>query len=171
MLKSFCTNSPFHYALFPNNLESEGFRKFGVQTMSSQQSKYQYPARHQRYSFPLSQQNHHSWCQPRQQWSQGIRSPRYEGIPYVYFNQRKGCPRLLYIKMLKFQTIFLRWFLAQESFMKLKLRCWEHIFDAISNEKHLIYITGWSVFTEITLTRDPKGPKPGGELKLTWGAA
>jgi len=45
-------------------------------------------------------------------------------------------------------------------------RCWEHIFDAISNEKHLIYITGWYVFTEITLTRDPKGPKPGGELKL-----
>ncbi|KAG6740341.1 hypothetical protein POTOM_055787 [Populus tomentosa] len=52
----------------------------------------------------------------------------------------------------------------QESFMKLKDA--EHIFDAISNEKHLIYITGWSVFTEITLTRDPKGPKPGGELKL-----
>ncbi|KAG6739288.1 hypothetical protein POTOM_056879 [Populus tomentosa] len=24
-------------------------------------------------------------------------------------------------------------------------RCWEHIFDAISNEKHLIYITGCSV--------------------------
>ncbi|KAL9338795.1 hypothetical protein Peur_067810 [Populus x canadensis] len=51
-------------------------------------------------------------------------------------------------------------------------KCWEHIFDAISNEKHLIYITGWSVFTEITLTRDPKGPKPGEEgvavLMLVW---
>ncbi|KAF8090021.1 hypothetical protein N665_0490s0017 [Sinapis alba] len=45
-------------------------------------------------------------------------------------------------------------------------RCWEDIFDAISNAKHLIYITGWSVYTEITLVRDSRRPKPGGDMTL-----
>ncbi|KAE8687668.1 Phospholipase D alpha 1 [Hibiscus syriacus] len=43
---------------------------------------------------------------------------------------------------------------------------WEDIFDAICNAKHLIYITGWSVYTEITLVRDPRRPKPGGDRTL-----
>ncbi|CAK9170406.1 unnamed protein product [Ilex paraguariensis] len=45
-------------------------------------------------------------------------------------------------------------------------RCWEDIFDAISNAKHLIYITGWSIYTKISLVRDPTMPKPGGEIIL-----
>ncbi|GJN05675.1 hypothetical protein PR202_ga23326 [Eleusine coracana subsp. coracana] len=45
-------------------------------------------------------------------------------------------------------------------------RCWEDIFDAISNAKHLIYITGWSVYTEIALVRDTNRPKPGGDVTL-----
>ncbi|XP_074583085.1 phospholipase D alpha 1-like [Curcuma longa] len=45
-------------------------------------------------------------------------------------------------------------------------RCWEDIFDAISNAQHLIYIAGWSVYTEITLLRDLKRPRPGGDVTL-----
>lgn len=40
------------------------------------------------------------------------------------------------------------------------------MFDAISNAKHLIYITGWSVYTKITLIRDPNRQKPGGNVTL-----
>jgi phospholipase D1/2 len=42
-------------------------------------------------------------------------------------------------------------------------RCWEDIFEAINNAKHLIYITGWSVYTEITLCRDRQRKVPGYE--------
>lgn len=61
------------------------------------------------------------------------------------------------------------------SFLKIPLasgkdyepaRCWENIFDAISNAQHLIYITSWSVFTKITLIRDPRRSKPGGDVTL-----
>nr|TKS17451.1 phospholipase D alpha 1-like [Populus alba] len=39
-------------------------------------------------------------------------------------------------------------------------------FDSITNAKHLIYITGWSVYTEISLVRDSRRPKPGGDITL-----
>ncbi|XP_052488744.1 phospholipase D alpha 1-like [Gossypium raimondii] len=45
-------------------------------------------------------------------------------------------------------------------------RCWEDIFDAIMNAKHLVYIAGCSVYTEIKLVRDSKRSKPGGDTKL-----
>ncbi|QHO04691.1 hypothetical protein HN51_060669 [Arachis hypogaea] len=45
-------------------------------------------------------------------------------------------------------------------------RCWEDIFDAINKAEHFIYIAGWSFYTDITLRRDPKRPKDGGEPKL-----
>ena len=41
--------------------------------------------------------------------------------------------------------------------------CWEDIFEAITNAKHFIYITGWSVYTEITLCRDRQRKVPGDE--------
>ncbi|KAM1777048.1 hypothetical protein ACFX11_043760 [Malus domestica] len=37
---------------------------------------------------------------------------------------------------------------------KYEDRCWEDIFDAITNVRQFIYITSWSVYTEITLIRD-----------------
>eukprot|EP00898_Chlorokybus_atmophyticus_P004152 jgi/Chlat1/4738/Chrsp300S00815 len=33
--------------------------------------------------------------------------------------------------------------------------CWEDIYDTIEGARHLIYIAGWSVYTEIYLVRDP----------------
>lgn len=40
-------------------------------------------------------------------------------------------------------------------------RAWEDIFESIYNARHLIYITGWSVYTEIKLCRDPNREVPG----------
>jgi hypothetical protein len=46
-------------------------------------------------------------------------------------------------------------------------RCWEDICKAIVDAKYLIYIAGWSVFTDITLVRDPDRPAiPHGDMKL-----
>ncbi|KAG5115200.1 hypothetical protein JHK84_041313 [Glycine max] len=42
-------------------------------------------------------------------------------------------------------------------------RCWEDVFYAINNARHLIYILGWFVHTEITLVRNSTRPKPGGD--------
>ncbi|XVE71177.1 hypothetical protein DITRI_Ditri10aG0129900 [Diplodiscus trichospermus] len=97
-------------------------------------------------------------------WSQGIRSPAFGGVPYTFFRQREGCRVTLY------QDAHVQ---DDTSYLSLPRdepyqphRCWEDIFDAINNAKHLIYITGWSVYTEITLIRDPGRPKPGGNLTL-----
>lgn len=35
---------------------------------------------------------------------------------------------------------------------------WCDIYEAICNAKHMIYITGWSVYDKITLVRDPAKP-------------
>lgn len=105
--------------------------------------------------FDVSQDSH---------WSQGIKSPKYEGVPYVFFNQRQGCRVTLY------QDAHVPDSFSPKIALGGKLyeahRCWEDIFDAISDAKQLIYITGWSVYTEITLIRDPNRRRPGGELKL-----
>lgn len=97
-------------------------------------------------------------------WSQGIKSPQYEGVPYVFFNQRQGCRVTLYQDAHVPDSFSPKISLAGKLYEAH--RCWEDIFDAISDAKHLIYITGWSVYTEITLIRDPNRRKPGGELKL-----
>ncbi|KDP33596.1 hypothetical protein JCGZ_07167 [Jatropha curcas] len=97
-------------------------------------------------------------------WSQGIKNPRYDGVPYTFFNQRHGCRVTLYQDAHVPNNFIPRILLGGKSYEAH--RCWEEIFDAISNAKHLIYITGWSVNTEITLVRDPYRPKPGGEVKL-----
>ena len=35
---------------------------------------------------------------------------------------------------------------------------WCDLYDAICDAKHLIYITGWSIYDRITLVRDPAKP-------------
>ncbi|KAH7574130.1 hypothetical protein JRO89_XS03G0255700 [Xanthoceras sorbifolium] len=98
-------------------------------------------------------------------WSQGIKSPQFDGVPYAFFNQRQGCKVTLYQDAHvpdNFKPIIP---LTGEKSYEFH-RCWEDIFDAIVNAKHFIYITGWSVYTEITLIRDPGRPKPGGDTTL-----
>jgi phospholipase D1/2 len=98
-------------------------------------------------------------------WARGIKSLRYPGVPYTYYAQRTGC------RVSLFQDAH-----VPDGFIpKIPLsggqyyephRCWEDVFDAITNAKHLIYITGWSVYTEIALIRDSRRPKPGGDITL-----
>ncbi|CAI8601303.1 unnamed protein product [Vicia faba] len=98
-------------------------------------------------------------------WARGIHSTKFPGVPYTFFSQRQGCKVSLY------QDAH-----VPDNFVpKISLsggkkyephRCWEDIFDAITNAKHLIYITGWSVYTEISLVRDSRRPKAGGDVTL-----
>ncbi|CAI0416683.1 unnamed protein product [Linum tenue] len=99
-------------------------------------------------------------------WSQGIKNPKYEGIPYAFFNQRHGCQVTLYQDAHVHDNFIPNVHLGPDRKLLQANRCWEDIFEAISNARHLIYITGWSVYTEITLVRDPNRPKPGGDMKL-----
>lgn len=98
-------------------------------------------------------------------WSKGIKSPDFEGVPDVFFNQRHGCKVTLYQDAHVLDEFRPMIQLNEGKFYRPR-RCWEDIFDVISNAKYLIYITGWSVYTEIKLVRDPKRPKPKGELTL-----
>ncbi|KAK4600800.1 hypothetical protein RGQ29_010418 [Quercus rubra] len=88
-------------------------------------------------------------------WSQGIRTQQFEGVPYTFFKQRKGCRVSLY-QDAHVPEIFYPWIKLSNGKYYEPQRCWMDIFDAISNAKHLIYIAGWSVYAEITLIRDPR---------------
>ncbi|KAM0006511.1 Phospholipase D alpha 1 [Helianthus debilis subsp. tardiflorus] len=98
-------------------------------------------------------------------WARGIKSSKYPGVPYTFFTQRHGCRVSLY------QDAH-----VPDNFIpKIPLsggknyephRCWEDVFDAITNAKHFIYITGWSVYTEISLIRDSRRQKSGGDVTL-----
>ncbi|KAL8503734.1 hypothetical protein ACS0TY_022451 [Phlomoides rotata] len=97
-------------------------------------------------------------------WSQGVKDPGFGGVPYTFFRQRQGCRVSLYPDAHIAEDSITE-FLRSEGYYQPQ-RCWEDMFDAINNAKHLIYITGWSVYTMITLIRDPSRPKPGGEVNL-----
>uniref|UniRef100_A0A7N1A809 C2 domain-containing protein n=1 Tax=Kalanchoe fedtschenkoi TaxID=63787 RepID=A0A7N1A809_KALFE len=73
-------------------------------------------------------------------WAQGVCSDKYPGVPFTFFSQRKGCKVSLY------QDAH-----ATDNFIPKKKknplaggqyyqphRCWEDVFDAITNAKHLI---------------------------------
>ncbi|KAJ7958772.1 Phospholipase D [Quillaja saponaria] len=98
-------------------------------------------------------------------WSQGIKSPEYPGVPRTFFNQRQGCKVTLY-QDAHVRDDYVPWIPLSEGKYDEHHRCWEDIFDAINDARHLIYITGWSVNTQITLIRDPNRQKPGGQMTL-----
>ncbi|KAJ4958010.1 hypothetical protein NE237_025121 [Protea cynaroides] len=98
-------------------------------------------------------------------WARGVSTAKFPGVPYTFFSQRQGCRVSLYQDA----------HIPDNFIPKISLsggktyephRCWEDIFDAITNAKHLIYITGWSVYAEISLIRDSKRPKSGGDITL-----
>ncbi|KAL1212636.1 Phospholipase D alpha 3 [Cardamine amara subsp. amara] len=98
-------------------------------------------------------------------WNKGVALTSFNGVPNTFFNQREGCKVTLYQDahvLSDFDDIPQA---GGQTFYKHQ-RCWEDIFDAIWDAKHLIYIAGWSVSTNITLIRDPNRPRPGGDLKL-----
>ncbi|KAM0028662.1 putative phospholipase D [Helianthus debilis subsp. tardiflorus] len=100
------------------------------------------------------------------QWSKGVQSVKFPGVPFTFFPQRNGCKVTLYQDAHLPDHFTPKIPLTNGKFYEAH-RCWEDIFDAISNAKHLIYITGWSVYTEITLIRDLRRPKTGGDMTLS----
>lgn len=98
-------------------------------------------------------------------WSRGIISPKYPGVPYTFFPQRNGCRVSLYQDAHVPNNFIPKIPLSGEKYYEPR-RCWEDVFDAISNAKHLIYVAGWSVYTEISLIRDSRRQKPGGDITL-----
>ncbi|KAG8075361.1 hypothetical protein GUJ93_ZPchr0006g42088 [Zizania palustris] len=98
-------------------------------------------------------------------WGGGVGDVEYPGVPGTYFDQHPGCRVTLYqdahVPDAFAPTIPLA---GGENYQPG--RCWEDVFDAISNAQHLIYITGWSVYTDITLIRDGARQRPGGDATL-----
>ncbi|KAD6794634.1 hypothetical protein E3N88_05530 [Mikania micrantha] len=98
-------------------------------------------------------------------WARGIKSSKYPGVPYTFFSQRQGCRVSLYQDAHVPDNFIPKIPLAGGKYYEPH-RCWEDVFDAITNAKHFIYITGWSVYTEITLIRDSRREKSGGDITL-----
>lgn len=89
-------------------------------------------------------------------------TPEFEGVPYTFFKQSKGCRVTLYHDA----HVPASFNPALGSQVYRQHRYWEDLFDCISKAKHLVYITGWSVYTGIRLIRDPaQYRKSGGELQ------
>ena len=91
-------------------------------------------------------------------WSLGIKTPTFEGVPYTFFKQRRGCKVSLYQDAHVPSDFSPLIQLTGGNFYEPQ-RCWKDIFDAINNARHLIYIAGWSVYSGITLLRDPNVAK------------
>nr|XP_043623128.1 phospholipase D alpha 1-like [Erigeron canadensis] len=98
-------------------------------------------------------------------WAHGIKNAKYPGVPYTFFSQRQGCRVSLYQDAHVPDNFIPKIPLAGGKYYEPH-RCWEDVFDAITNAKHFIYITGWSVYTEISLIRDTRREKEGGDVTL-----
>ncbi|CAF2214149.1 unnamed protein product [Brassica napus] len=98
-------------------------------------------------------------------WNRGIKSVKFPGVPYTFFSQRRGCKVSLYQDAHIPGNFVPKIPLAGGKYYEAN-RCWEDIFDAITNAKHLIYITGWSVYAEISVVRDSRRPKEGGDVTI-----
>ncbi|XP_051114007.1 phospholipase D alpha 1-like isoform X2 [Andrographis paniculata] len=98
-------------------------------------------------------------------WARGLKSPNFPGVPYTFFPQRKGCKVTLY-QDAHVPDNFVPPIQLSGGDRYQPHRCWEDVFDAIMNAKHLVYVAGWSVYTEITLVRDTRRPMPGGDMTL-----
>ncbi|XP_057504876.1 phospholipase D alpha 1-like [Actinidia eriantha] len=98
-------------------------------------------------------------------WARGIRSSKFPGVPFTFYSQRKGCRVSLYQDAHVPDKFIPKIPLAGGRYYEPH-RCWEDVFDAITNAKHMIYITGWSVYTKISLIRDSRRQKPGGDITI-----
>ncbi|KAK2976792.1 hypothetical protein RJ640_027188 [Escallonia rubra] len=79
--------------------------------------------------------------------------PAYQGVPGTYFPLRKGGKVTLYQDAHVHDGCLPN--LKLDNGMKHDHgKCWHDIFDAIKQARHLIYITGWSVYHKVRLVRD-----------------
>ncbi|XP_057516724.1 phospholipase D gamma 1-like [Amaranthus tricolor] len=79
--------------------------------------------------------------------------PEYNGVPWTYFPLRKGNKVTLY-QDAHFEDDQLPNIRLEYGMDFVHGRCWNDIYDAILNARHLIYITGWSVVHLVRLVRD-----------------
>ncbi|KAH7442290.1 hypothetical protein KP509_03G080700 [Ceratopteris richardii] len=83
----------------------------------------------------------------------GVGGPPYRGVPNTYFPLRKGGRVTLYQDAHVSPTLLPSIRLAGSRTFQHR-SCWDDICQAIVDAQHLIYIAGWSIYTEITLVRD-----------------
>lgn len=75
------------------------------------------------------------------------------GVPGTYFPLRKGGKVMLY-QDAHVHDGFLPNLRLDHDMQYKHGNCWRDIFDAISQARHLIYITGWSVYHQVRLVRE-----------------
>ncbi|KAI4356863.1 hypothetical protein L6164_000849 [Bauhinia variegata] len=83
--------------------------------------------------------------------------PDYAGVPGTYFPLRKGGTVTLYQDAHVPDGVLPNVLLDQGTYYAHG-NCWQDIFDAISQARRLIYITGWSVWHKVQLVRDANYP-------------
>jgi phospholipase D1/2 len=87
-------------------------------------------------------------------YHQGVGAgPEYIGVPATYFPLRKGGNVTLY-QDAHVPDGSLPNVLLDSGMFYVHGKCWHDIFDAISQARRLIYITGWSVWHKVRLVRD-----------------
>lgn len=93
--------------------------------------------------------------------------PDYHGTPNTYFPLRKGGKIELYHDA-HVEDGTLPNFTLDNGKIFQHRKCWEDICTAILEAHHLVYIAGWSIYTQISLMRDTAGKKirDGGDLTL-----
>lgn len=82
--------------------------------------------------------------------------PDYQGVPGTYFPLRKGGKVTLYqdAHIHEGPNLFL-----ENGVQYQHGRCWQDIFNAITQARRLVYITGWSVYHLLSLVRDKGNTK------------
>ena len=95
-------------------------------------------------------------------YGRGCVDHKYPGVPYTFFKQYSGCKLTLYQDSHVPDTFDPKIYLSNGKLHEFH-RCWEDIYKAISGAKHLIYVTGWSIYTKIELVRDPNRPIEGAQ--------
>ncbi|KAL2235254.1 phospholipase D beta 1 [Sesamum indicum] len=77
----------------------------------------------------------------------------YQGVPGTYFPLRRGGTVTLYQDAHADDDLLPKLWLANGRLYQHG-HCWRDIYDAISQARRLIYITGWSVYHLVQLVRD-----------------
>ncbi|XP_066338738.1 phospholipase D alpha 2-like [Miscanthus floridulus] len=98
-------------------------------------------------------------------FGRGVGGAQYAGVPGTFFKQRQGCRVTLYQDAHVLDTFRPDIHLAGGRAYEPR-RCWEDVYDAIDGARHFVYVTGWSVYAEITLVRDGSRKHPGGGTTL-----
>ncbi|CAO2151033.1 unnamed protein product [Urochloa humidicola] len=97
-------------------------------------------------------------------WARGLAGAaagEFIGVPKTFFKQRQGCRVTLY-QDAHVPDAFKPAIQLAGGRPYEPRRCWEDVYDAIAGAKHVVYVTGWSVFPEITMVRDGNRQHPGG---------